>query len=138
MVQGVVSRTTSVSDAISSPGLSITATTGAGSDPANLANDTGLLNQRRAGMPRRTAARITQNALLQDRIVSTTGAGLFLQLTGLAPDTTFSIQVWGYDTQTTGTMIGAKPGTFTLLNETGGANTPLGSLTYTAGSCPPR
>jgi len=133
---GPVSRTFSVSDSISSPSLSITATVAAGSDATNMANNTGSLNQRTRGNAPANSGAFTQNALLQDRIVSTTGAGLFLELTGLAPNTTFSIQVWGYDTQTTGTMIGSKSGTFTLLDRTNGANTTLGSITNTLGQLP--
>lgn len=134
---GMRSTTFSISDLSSVPSGTLTAKIGAGSDATNIDNDTGAINTRaRANAPANSGS-FTQSNLLTDRVVSTagTGTGLFLQLSGFAPSTTFSIQVWGYDTQTT-PLSGAKPGDFSLYDRTSGANTLLGSFTSTAGSLP--
>jgi hypothetical protein len=118
------------------PTGSVGATLAGGTDAANLANDINSLNVRtRVGAPTNSGA-FTQADLMVDRVVTTggpAGSGLFLQLTGFAPNTTFGVQVWGYDTQTAG---GAKPGNFALYDRTNGANAQLGSFSATAGSLP--
>jgi hypothetical protein len=118
------------------PTGSVGATVAGGTDAANLANDVNSLNVRtRVGAPANNGT-FTQADLMVDRVVTTGGAagsGLFLQLTGFAPNTTVGVQVWGYDTQSAG---GAKPGNFALYDRTGGANTQLGSFSVTAGSLP--
>jgi hypothetical protein len=120
------------------PTGSVGATLAGGTDAANLANDVNSLNVRtRVGAPTNSGA-FTQADLMVDRVVTTGGAagsGLFLQLTGFAPSTTFGVQVWGYDTQGSPTF-GGKPGNFALYDRTNGANTSLGSFTATAGSLP--
>ncbi|WP_131989079.1 PEP-CTERM sorting domain-containing protein [Chthoniobacter flavus] len=134
---GMRSTTFSISDLVSVPGGTLTAEIGGGSDATNIANDTGAINTRpRANAPANNGS-FTQSNLLTDRVVTTAGAGtgLFLQLSGFAPDTTFSIQVWGYDTQTA-PSFGAKPGNFSLYDRTNGADTLLGSFTSVAGSLP--
>jgi hypothetical protein len=118
------------------PTGSVGATLAGGTDAANLANDVNSVNVRtRVGAPTNNGA-FTQADLMVDRVVTTggvAGSGLFLQLTGFAPNTTFGVQVWGYDTQAAG---GAKPGNFALYDRTNGANTSLGSFSVTAGSLP--
>ena len=134
---GLRSTTFSISDLVSVPGGTLTAKIGGGSDAPNIANDTGTINTRFRGNAPTNSGSFTQSDLLADRVVTTAGAGtgLFLQLSGFAPNTTFSIQVWGYDTQTS-PLSGAKPGNFSLYDRTAGANTLLGSFSSTAGSLP--
>lgn len=134
---GAGPRTTSftITDFVSVPSGLLSATIAGGNDATNLANDTSLLNTRFRGNAPANSGSFTQSNLLSDRVVTTSGAGLFLQLSGFAPSTTFSVQVWGYDTQTS-PLSGAKPGNFSLYDRTGGADTLLGSFTSTAGSLP--
>lgn len=134
---GTGARTTSftITDTVSVPTGLLSAIIGAGSDATDVNNDTGSLNTRsRVNAPANSGS-FTQSNLLTDRVVSTTGAGLFLSLSGFVPNTTFSIQVWGYDTQTSPSS-GAKPGTFSLYDRTNGANSLVGSLTSVAGALP--
>ncbi|HSI11775.1 MAG TPA: hypothetical protein VK961_07005 [Chthoniobacter sp.] len=134
---GLRTTTFTITDFVSVPGGLLTAYLGAGNDATNINNDSGTINTRiRANAPANSGS-FTLTNLLNDRVVSTTGAGtgLFLSLSGFAPSTTFTIQVWGYDTQNS-PATGAKPGTFTLYDRTAGANTSLGSFTTTAGQLP--
>lgn len=134
---GAGPRTTtfSISDFVSVPGGLLTATLGGGNDPSDLSKDIAQLNTRIRGNVPANSGSFTQSNLLADRVVSSSGAGLFLSLSGFAPSTTFTIQVWGYDTQTS-PLSGAKPGTFTLFDRTNGANATIGSFTTTAGQLP--
>lgn len=72
----------------------------------------------------------TYSNLFRDRVVDITsgGEGLFLQLSGLDPNTPYSIQVWGYDS--------GKAGDFKLFDRTDGNNLLLGGYTVTAGAVP--
>jgi len=134
---GMRSKTFSITDLVSVPGGILTGEIGGGSDATNIANDAGSINTRLRGNAPTDSGSFTQSNLLADRVVTTagTGTGLFLQLSGFTPSTTFSIQVWGYDTQTS-PLSGAKPGNFSLHDRTGGADTLLGSFTSVAGSLP--
>lgn len=132
---GPRTTTFSITDFVSVPSGLLSATIGGGSDPSNLNNDTGLLNTRSRGNVPPNSGSFTQSNLLTDRVVSTTGSGLFLSLSGFAPSTTFTIQVWGYDTQTA-SPFGAKPGNFSLFDRTGGANSLMGSFSAVAGALP--
>jgi hypothetical protein len=133
---GPKSTTFTATDLASVPTGTVALTLAGGSDAANTANDTLSLNTRtRVGAPANSGA-FTQADLMVDRVVTTgggAGTGLFLQLTGFAPNTPSAVQVWGYDTQAAG---GAKPGNFNLLDRTNGANTSLGTFAATAGQLP--
>lgn len=130
------STTFTATDLASVPSGTVTVMLAGGNDPANMSNNTLSVNTRtRVGAPTNSGA-FTQADLMVDRVVTTGGAagtGLFLQLTGFAPNTPFAVQVWGYDTQAAG---GAKPGNFNLLDRTNGANTSLGTFAATAGQLP--
>lgn len=133
---GPRNMTFTISDFVSVPSGLLSATIAAGTDAANPANDISALNTRiRANAPANSGS-FTQANLLNDRVVSpTAGTSLFLFLSGFAPSTTFTIQVWGFDTQNS-PSTGAKPGNFTLLDRTNGGNTTIGSFTSTAGQLP--
>jgi len=134
---GINARTKgfTITDTVSVPSGLLSAIIGAGSDATDVNNDNGSLNTRsRTNVPPDSGS-FTQSNLLTDRVVSTTGTGLFLSLSGFAPNTTFSIQVWGYDTQNSN-PYGAKPGTFSLYDRTNGANSLIGSFTSVAGALP--
>jgi hypothetical protein len=106
----------------------VTGVIACGSNPSDMSQNTSNLNLRTRANPTNSGD-FTYAALYQDRIVGLApGAGLFLELSGLTPNTAFSIQVWGYDN--------AKAGNFSLFNRTDGLNDLLGSYTVTAGALP--
>jgi hypothetical protein len=125
---GLVTRTYSVGDLLSVPTGTLGVTLVAGNNAVDLsANTTTSMNQRDRVTNPADTANFTYNGLLRDRIVAvggTAGTGLFLQLTGLQPNTAFVLQTWGYDN--------AKAGTNTLYDRTLGQDQALGS--YTAGA----
>ena len=116
--------------------LQITATFSGGNSVGN----TATLNTRNRTNAPVNCGFFTQSALMSDRIVSLSNGsgrqGLFLELAGFAPNTSYHIQVWGYDTNQNGEN-GGKPGNFELFDVTGVNNRSLGYYSV-VGSAVPR
>ena len=99
----------------------------------------GFLNSRDRTHAPPNAGAYSNYSLLRDRIVSTGGTqGVMLTISGLAPDTDYVLQVWGFDTRAavTGENVGAKPGTNILWDNTAGSDYELGRYTMAAGDLP--
>jgi len=99
----------------------------------------GFLNSRDRPHAPPNSGTYTNYSLLRDRIVSTGGTqGVMLTISGLAPNTDYVLQVWGFDAraEVAGQNVGAKPGTNILWDNTGGSDYELGQYTMTAGQLP--
>lgn len=115
--------------------LQITATLSGG----NAVGNTAVLNTRNRTNVAANDGFFSQSALMADRIVSLSNGtgrqGLFLELSGFAPNTSYHLQVWGYDTNQSGEG-GGKPGNFELLDVTGANSKSLGVSTVVDGAIP--